>query len=362
MYTVKLPGYSIGGAEVYQEIGNICRPFGTKVAVLGGETALSKAWPALAAALQETDLVCTGRLVYGDECSYAVAERLQALPEVAEAEMLFAVGGGKAIDTVKIIAGKTGRPFFTFPTLASTCAAVTSIAAVYTEDHRFEGVFDVNQPPVHTFIHEGIIAEAPAEYLWAGIGDSLAKYYESRLSARGRAVGHGNELGVCISGMCAAPLQNAAIAGYQSCLRNEVTPELRETVLNCIVSTGFASVFLDPDYNSAIAHSLTYGLVELPAVEKGHMHGEIVAYGVLILLLMDEQQEEFEHLYRFHRGMGLPTSLADLDVRVDELEPVLAKAVTTYDLNVLPYRVTEDMFRNAILALEDYDAAQKEAE
>lgn len=36
-------------------------------------------------------------------------------------------GGGKAIDTCKVLAHSTNRPFFTFPTIASTCASCTSL-------------------------------------------------------------------------------------------------------------------------------------------------------------------------------------------------------------------------------------------
>lgn len=358
-YSVQIPNYSIGGDDVYMQIARFCVPYGKKVAVLGGETALSKAHDALATALATTPLEVTGWIVYGKECSFERAEALLQLPSVQEADMFFAVGGGKAIDTVKVMAAKAGKPFFTFPTIAATCAAVTSIAAVYTEDHRFADVYDRNHPALHCFINERIIGEAPSQYLWAGIGDSIAKYYESRLSVRGRELFHGNQIGVMISGMCADPLMHFAVQGYRDAKNGKVTQDLRETILNVIISTGFASVFLDSEYNTAVAHSLTYGLVELPQVEGKHMHGEIVSFGVLVLLMMDDQPEEFAKVYEFNRAMGLPRCLADLDVKVSELAPVLAKALQTFDLDVMPYRVTEEMYRDALNKTEAYYAAHQ---
>ncbi len=354
-YFVQIPNYSIGSDDVYDDIARFCTPYGRTAAVLGGETALSKARESLAAGIENSGIEVTDWIIYGKECTFARAEELMSLPAVKEADMLFAVGGGKAIDTVKVMAGKMKKPFFTVPTIAATCAAVTSIAAVYCEDHRFDSMYDAAHPPLHAFINERIIGEAPPEYLWAGIGDSIAKYYESRLSVRNRNILHTNEMGVTISGMCADPLMRNAVKGYKDAQNKLVTEELRETVLNVIVSTGFASIFLDPDYNTAVAHSLTYGLVELPQVEEKHMHGEIVSFGVLVLLMMDGQTDSFEKVYKFNKKMGLPVCLADLDVTWEELDTVIKKALQTFDLEVLPYKVTEEMYYEALKKTEEYN-------
>lgn len=34
---------------------------------------------------------------------------------------------------------------------------------------------------MHAFIDTEIIAKAPAQYMWAGIGDTYAKYYEATI-------------------------------------------------------------------------------------------------------------------------------------------------------------------------------------
>ena len=42
-YELHLPSYSVG-KEVYNQIGKICKPYGTKVLVIGGKKALSAAF------------------------------------------------------------------------------------------------------------------------------------------------------------------------------------------------------------------------------------------------------------------------------------------------------------------------------
>ena len=51
-YTVNIPGFTIGGDDAYAAIETVCATYGKTVAILGGETALAKARPALEAALQ----------------------------------------------------------------------------------------------------------------------------------------------------------------------------------------------------------------------------------------------------------------------------------------------------------------------
>ena len=58
------------------------------------------------------------------------------------------------------------------------------------------------EPAKHVFINTEIIANAPKEYLWAGIGDTYAKYYEVSISARGEKLEHFKAMGVQLSRMC----------------------------------------------------------------------------------------------------------------------------------------------------------------
>ena len=59
------------------------------------------------------------------------------LKTVRNADMLFAIGGGKATDTVKTLADMTGKPVFTFPTIASNCSSCTSVSIMYKNNGIF---------------------------------------------------------------------------------------------------------------------------------------------------------------------------------------------------------------------------------
>ena len=82
--------------------------------------------------------------------------------------------------------------------------------------------------------------------------------------------------------------------------------------------TGIASIFLTkdytPDYNSGLAHAIFYALTAYPVIEERHLHGEVVAFGILIALLVDGQKEEFEKIYELNKSIGLPTRLSDIEI------------------------------------------------
>ena len=46
------------------------------------------------------------------------------------------------------------------------------------------------------------------------------------------------------------------------------SPELRDVMLNNIISTGYASLLVGLDNNSAAAHGLYYGMTALPEIEE----------------------------------------------------------------------------------------------
>lgn len=120
------------------------------------------------------------------------------------ADMIFAVGGGKSMDTCKALADMLKKPVFTFPTIASNCAPVTALCILYGKD-KVE-FYDAQKPAIHCFIDTKIISNAPIKYLRAGIGDALSKQYEVCFNTRGRVLNHTNNLGVQIAKDCSERL------------------------------------------------------------------------------------------------------------------------------------------------------------
>lgn len=353
MQKTLFPGYTIG-PDAYSDIGDVCPAFGKKVAVIGGKHALAAAQSAVVQAAEQAGLEVIGVFWYGGEASMENMEMLR--PQVAEADMLFAVGGGKAIDTCKVLAQTTNRPFFTFPTIASTCAACTSLGIVYHPDGSLREYSFSKIPPNHIFINTEVIAQAPDIYLWAGMGDTMAKHYESTISSRNDVPAHSDAMGITLSAMCATPIVRWGQQALADCRANHVTTELTEVILGIIISTGFVSNFVQVDYTTGLAHAIYNGFTILPSTEANHhLHGEVVSYGILVMLTIDKQYEERNQLFQFSRSIGLPTTLADIHATPEDLSAVTVKALAGIDVRVYPYPVTEQMIVDGIMELEAYN-------
>ena len=314
-YHLFLPSYSVG-ADCYREIEAVTKPFGHKAVVIGGKTAMEKAKDAILQAVAGTSIQITDFVWYGGNATYENIERIRSVQAVQEADMVFAVGGGRAVDTCKVYCDQEDKPIFTFPTIASNCAAVTSLSVMYREDDSLAGYYFLKKPPLHCFINTRIIAEAPEELLWAGIGDALSKGYEVQLAARDRNLFHTVAMGVALSHCCTDPLVEYGAAALAACREGRPSYELQEVALDIIISTGLVSnLTTGPNceyyYNSSIAHCIYNGSTVIPSVVHNHRHGAIVSFGVLCLLTYDGQYGERDRIMAFNHSIGLPVTMAE---------------------------------------------------
>ena len=328
-YEVHLPNYSIGD-KIYDKIGPVCESYGTKVLVIGGQKALDAAYEKIKRYVEEaTGLHIIGKVVYGENCTYETVDKLRALPLYHEADMVFGIGGGKALDTVKCLCIPDDKPVFAFPTIASNCAACTSVSIMYQEDGTFLKPHFFIRPVMHAFIDTEIISRAPSQYMWAGIGDTYAKYYEATISSRGEQLEHFTALGVATSRMCRDPLLQYGPQALADHKKGRCTYAVEQVVLAIIVTTGIASIFLTkdytPDYNSGLAHAVFYAMTAYPVIEEKHLHGEVVGFGVLLALLADGQKDEFERIYQLNRALSLPVSLQEIDITEEQWDECMAR-------------------------------------
>ena len=355
-YEVHLPSYSIGD-KIYDKIGPVCESYGKTVLLIGGKRALAAAEEKIRAYVKKTNLTIIGTELYGTDCTYKTVETLRSLPVYQEADMVFGVGGGKALDTVKCLCIEDDKPVFSFPTIASNCAACTSVSIMYNEDGTFLKPHFFVRPVMHAFIDTEIIAQAPSQYMWAGIGDTYAKYYEATISSRDERLEHFTAVGVAISHMCRDPLLQYGAKAFEDHKKGLCTYEVEQVVLAIVVTTGIASIFLTkdftPDYNSGLAHAVFYALTSYPVIEEKHLHGEVVGFGVLLALLIDGQKDEFEKIYELNKAIGLPVSLKEIDITEEQWEESMNRIPEMSDVAHYPYKVIRKMLIDAMNTLKN---------
>ena len=347
-----LPRYTLG-SDALTKIYETVSPYGNKVCLLYGEKAFNASKDKLLPNLKGLEIV--HQEVYGKEASYTNIDRISANEDVHKADVLIGIGGGKCLDVTKMVGDRLGKPVFTVASIASTCAAVTKISIIHNDDGSFKEVFRLKNVPIHCFIDPDIIVSAPAKYFWAGMGDTMAKHVESVFSSKNDVLDFESAYGVTVSKLCYEPILEKGEKALEDVKKHLSTPEVEDVIKSIIIATGSVSVSVNPDYNSALAHALYYGLTVREWMERKHLHGEIVSYGTLVQLLLDKQYDELRRVYDFNRKVKLPICLKDLDLEKDDpLDDVLDATIVNPELNHIPYPITKQMVKDTILELEEY--------
>ena len=154
--------------------------------------------------------------------------------------------------------------------------------------------------------------------------------------------------------MCQEPLVKYGTKAISDCKANRTSKEIEETILAIIVTTGMVSNYVINDYNSCVAHAVCYGFSTQHHIETHHLHGELVSYGVLVQLMLDNKLGEIDKLLPFYRSIGLPTSYTDVEANKESMEGVMKKASEVPDINVAAFPINKAMLWDAVNKLEDY--------
>jgi len=325
--------------------------YGRRPFIIAGRTAWSKAGPQLEQSLRRAGIPYTLEY-FGGECTYQEAERLQALAGDSH-DLVIGVGGGKCLDTAKLAASRLGLNIATVPTLASTCAATTPLSVMYDENHRFVANQYYDRCPILTLAEPKIIAEGPVRYLIAGIGDTLAKWYEAHPMNEGKFKNAKTLLGLQTAQLARDLLLEYAEQAIFECRSNEVGDAIRQVIDANILLAGLVGGIGENTCRWSGAHSFYNGMTSIRGIHRSY-HGEIVAYGILCQLMLEgKPAEEIAELMRFFRRIELPISLTDLRIDAIDEEEIRHSAVRVCDpqnhIHLLPVTVNAETVYQAIM-------------
>ncbi|WP_034551023.1 glycerol dehydrogenase [Carnobacterium funditum] len=303
---------------------------------------------------------------FGGEATREEVVRLKKLAKEKGADVIVGLGGGKAIDTSKTVAN--GHNLIVCPTIAATDAPTSHSAVLYTKDHHFdEYAYFIKNPSV-VLMDTTVIAQAPTRFLVSGMGDALATYYEARATRRSNSnvnaglpngfhtgdtePAKGTIASITLAKVCYETVLESGYNAKIACDHNVVTPALENIIeANTLLSgLGFESGGL------AAAHAIYNGLTVLDGPHN-YFHGEQVAFTTFVqLILEDAPKKEVEELLDFSLSVGLPVSLADLDVKEVNYEDILKVAekacIPEESIHAMPFKVTPESVAQAIIAAD----------
>ncbi|MFA5738846.1 MAG: glycerol dehydrogenase, partial [Bacteroidales bacterium] len=225
------PGKYIQGEKALTELPFLVELLGSRGLILSSPTTRSNVLPKYCLKEREDWIEIE---TFRGECCMSEVERLEKIVHHKKIDVLVGMGGGKTIDTAKIVADRINIPVIVVPTIASTDAPCSGCAVVYSEEGVFQSVYYLKMNPQVVLVDLDIIASAPTRFLVAGMGDALATWFEARSCKKS---GSANECGgystltaLSIARLCYDTLLRFGPAAKEACDQYLVTPQL-----SCIV-------------------------------------------------------------------------------------------------------------------------------
>lgn len=349
------PSRYVQGPGALNEIGKHLALLGKKALVTGGERGIASGKSVIEQSLQTYEVTAVFEKFRG-ECSKQEIERLMALAEKEGVDIIVGLGGGKALDTAKAAAYYMHKPVVIIPTIAATDAPCSALSVLYHEDGVFDQYLVLPTNPNLVLVDTSIIAKSPVRLLVSGMGDALATWFEADACAKAFAGnlpgGSSTAAALALAKLCYEILIESGLQAKLSVERGVVTPAAEKVIeANTLLSgLGFESSGL------AAAHAVHNGLTVLEATHHFY-HGEKVAFGTLVQLVMEERpMEEIEEVLNFCIDVGLPVTLAQIgitEIKEDEIWKVAQAASAPGEtIHNEPFPVDAGKVYAAILAAD----------
>ncbi len=306
------PGKYIQRAGEIERLGDHLRPLGAKAFLLADSFVFDTMGDDLRGSLAKGGVSHTIERFNGECCSEEIA-RVEDLARARSATVVVGVGGGKTIDTAKVVACATGARLAVVPTIASTDAPCSAIAVRYTPDGVYQEAISLPRNPDVVVVDSGV-AKAPARFLIAGVGDALSTWFEARSNVETCSKNYiasgfpAPAAGLALARACYEVLTRDALAAKYAIERGALT----QAVENIIEANTLLSGLGFENCGVSGGHGIHDGLTALDETH-GFYHGEKVAFGTLCLLMLEGRPfAEIESTALFCRSLGLPTTLSDL--------------------------------------------------
>lgn len=337
---MQLPRDVVIGHDVYGQIPAVCTDLklGSSALLISGKGTMGLAGERVRAILASGHTVTP---FMAEEISPAVIAEAEIA--AAGSDFIIGVGGGRVIDTAKIVSYNLDIPFISVPTAASHDGIASARASVPMESGHSSLEA---QPPMAIIADTGVIASAPHRLLAAGCADVISNYtaildWELAHRVKGEPM---SEYAIALSKMTAEILvKNAAI----------IKPHQEQSarfVIKALVSSGVAmSIAGSSRPASGGEHKFSHALDRLAPGKA--LHGESCGIGTIISMYL--HGGDWRGIRSSLKSIGAPTTPAD--VGIDDATAVealmMAKTIRPERFTIFDMGLTRGSAENLVAML-----------
>ncbi|HSB84091.1 MAG TPA: sn-glycerol-1-phosphate dehydrogenase [Nitrosarchaeum sp.] len=228
-----------------------------------------------------------------------------------ESELIVGIGGGRSVDTAKMIAYNLGKPFVSVPTAASHDGMASPFVSIISDKpHSI-----VASAPLGVFVDIDVIRKAPAKLLASGCGDLIANI----IAVKDWQLGHektGEYYGRYSADLA---LMSAKIVMENSNHYAKNGLDVR-IIVEALISAGVASCIAGSSRPCSGAEHLFSHALDKIAPGRG-LHGEKCGIGSIMMAKL--QGQDWKKIAKTLKDVGAPTSAKQVGLRSDEIVSAL---------------------------------------
>ena len=311
----------------------------------------------LAGIFKDTGAVYRTASFGGESCQSEVDKAVDEIKAYGS-DLIVCIGGGKTIDTTKLIADSLDIPRIIVPSSASTDAPTAGLAGLYRPDGVQIKAIKTKRNSELVLVDSEVVVNAPARLFSAGMGDAMATWLEARAnyaSCTPNYIGEGyrpTRAAMAIARECSEILFEDGRNALAAVKRHLVTEEVENVIeANTLLSgLGFENT------GCAAAHGIHAGLSEIASAHS-FLHGEKVAFSILCMMVIENTpSDEMDRTINFLMDVDLPITLGQLNIEPSEENLSLIVDHTVNHNNLIhhePHIINEAIVRNAILAADE---------
>ena len=304
-------------------------------------------------------------IFHGGEATLSEALRIATIVRDSGCDIIVGVGGGKVIDSAKLAAMQLKDvKTVIVPTSAASDAPCSANTVIYDEKGTFLRAEKPKENPSVVLVDTEIISQAPVRLLVAGMGDAFVTYYEARASRRAKKTNLSG--GLCtLAGFAIAELCRDVLLQYGSQAKKDVEQKQWSEAVDFVTE---ANIYLSgvgfENNGVSVSHATYNGLTDV-FTPFPVMHGEGVAFGLLVQLILEYteagqwDEEEWNTVVGFYKEVGLPTKFSQIAIEDpnDELLGQIGKSICTASPNAHrePFEVTPEKVTRALQKIREMD-------
>lgn len=328
---IKTPKIYISEADAIKSAGKQIKKFSENPLIIGSPKALDVTLSDLKKTLAEHDVSAEHTEIFSGFPSENNFHHYAELAREFHSDALIAAGGGRVLDTVKAVGDLLDIPVITIPTIAATCAAWAGLTVQYDDEGSYVCMRPLKKAPELVIADTKIILSAPERYLFAGVVDTFAKFYEIRPGLAHEKNAVNLDIAFYASKKAYKKLEENVFKAIYDAANDRYGQAAKDVVDAIIYLAGFAGSFQTDTGYYSFAHPFYHISSRFPET-RHKLHGEKVAYGIFVQLFLEKKaKEEIEDVINVFEKYNNVFTLNDIGLNRENREQLHTLAADIKD-------------------------------